>query len=184
MARRSKSREIALQMLFQVDLNPDVDGRTVRRMIEQAWVCNECGAWNFVAVSECGYCNASLQSLEEAVMNPEKPAPTPEPLLDEPLRDFAWQLFAGVMEFRPQLDEQIQAVAHNWKLSRMAATDRNCLRQGAFELLHTDTPHRVVIDEALELAKKFGSEQSAQFVNGVLDKLVPAEKRANDATVE
>jgi N utilization substance protein B len=82
------------------------------------------------------------------------------------------------MECRAQLDERIQAVATNWKLFRMAATDRNCLRLGAFELIHTDTPHRVVIDEALELAKKFGSEQSALFVNGVLDKLVPPEKRA------
>jgi len=141
MARRSKAREIALQMLFQVDLNPDVDGRTVRAMIA-------------------------------------------ERLPDHDLQLFAWQLFAGVMEFRPQLDEQIQAVAHNWKLSRMAGTDRNCLRQGAFELLHTDTPHRVVIDEALELAKKFGSDQSAQFVNGVLDKLVPPEKRGESATSE
>ena len=141
MARRSKSREIALQMLFQVDLNPDVDGRTVREMIA-------------------------------------------ERLPDHDLQLFAWQLFAGVMEFRAQLDEQIQAVAHNWKLSRMAGTDRNVLRQGTFELLHTDTPHRVVIDECLELARKFGSEQSAQFVNGVLDKLVPPEKRGESATVE
>lgn len=184
MARRSRAREIALQMLFQVDLNPDVDGRTVREMIAHAWVCGECGAWNFVATPHCGYCNASLSSLEESITNPDSPAPIPEPLLDGPLRQFAWQLFAGVMEFRPQLDEQIQAVAHNWKLSRMAGTDRNCLRQGAFELLHTDTPHRVVIDECLELAKKFGSEQSAQFVNGVLDKLVPPEKRGETATVE
>lgn len=141
MARRSKAREIALQMLFQVDLNPDVDGRTVRAMIA-------------------------------------------ERLPDEDLQAFAWQLFAGVMEYRAQLDEQIQAVAHNWKLSRMAATDRNCLRQGAFELLYTDTPHRVVIDESLELARKFGSEQSAQFVNGILDKLVPESKRNEPAALE
>ena len=135
MSRRSKAREIVLQMLYQVDLNPDVDGRTVKNMIA-------------------------------------------ERLEDEETRGFAWSLFAGVMECRAQLDERIQAVATNWKLFRMAATDRNCLRLGAFELIHTDTPHRVVIDEALELAKKFGSDQSAQFVNGVLDKLVPPEKRA------
>jgi N utilization substance protein B len=135
MSRRSKAREIVLQMLYQVDLNPDVDGRTVKNMIA-------------------------------------------ERLEDEETLGFAWSLFAGVMECRAQLDERIQAVATNWKLFRMAATDRNCLRLGAFELIHTDTPHRVVIDEALELAKKFGSDQSAQFVNGVLDKLVPPEKRA------
>lgn len=182
MARRSKAREIALQMLFQVDLNPDVDGRTVRRMIEQAWICGKCAAWNFSGSPECGYCNARPDGIDDSSARPDPPIP--QPLLDEPLREFAWQLFAGVMEFRPQLDEQIQAVAHNWKLSRMAATDRNCLRQGAFELLHTDTPHRVVIDECLELAKKFGSDQSAQFVNGVLDKLVPPSKRNESATSE
>lgn len=136
MARRTKARELALQMLYQVDLNPDIDGQTVREMIR-------------------------------------------ERLRDEDLRQFAWTLFAGVMECRADLDERIQAVAANWKLYRMAATDRNCLRVGAFELLHTDTPHRVVIDEALELAKKFGTAQSSQFVNGILDQLVPPEKRAS-----
>jgi N utilization substance protein B len=135
MARRTKARELALQMLYQVDLNPDIDGQTVRGMIR-------------------------------------------ERLRDDDLRQFAWNLFAGVMECRAELDERIQAVAANWKLYRMAATDRNCLRVGAFELLHTDIPHRVVIDEALELAKKFGSAQSSQFVNGILDQLVPPEKRA------
>lgn len=134
MARRSKSRELALQMLYQVDLNADVDGRMVRNMIA-------------------------------------------ERLSDEDLRDFAWMLFSGVMECRPQLDERIQEVAQNWKLHRMAATDRNVLRIGAFELASTGTPHRVVIDEAIELARKFGSSQSAQFVNGILDKLVPEDKR-------
>ena len=137
MARRSKARELALQMLYQVDLNADIDGQTVRQMIS-------------------------------------------ERLRDEDLRQFTWTLFAGVMECRAELDERIQAVAANWKLYRMAATDRNCLRIGAFELLHTDTPHRVVIDEALELARKFGSAQSSQFVNGILDQLVPPEKRAPD----
>ena len=134
MGRRSRAREVALQMLYQVDLNPDVDGHAVREMI--------------------------TERLEE-----------------EPLREFAWTLFAGVMEYRGALDEQIQEIATNWRLGRMAATDRNCLRLGAFELLYTETPHRVLIDEALELAKKFGNEQSAAFVNGVLDKLVPEEKR-------
>ena len=59
----------------------------------------------------------------------------------------------------------------------MPPTDRNAIRLGAFELLYTDTPHPVVIDEALELAKSFGSAQSASFVNGILDKLVPEAKR-------
>jgi len=98
--------------------------------------------------------------------------------LSEPtVQEFAWGLFAGVMEHRAELDEKIQRVAQNWKLSRMAATDRAVLRLGAFELTLTPTPVGVVIDEAVELAKKFGSRQSSQFVNGILDQLVPEGRR-------
>ncbi len=100
-----------------------------------------------------------------------------ERLEDAESFDFGWGLYAGVVEFRAMLDEKIQTIAPHWKLSRMAATDRNTLRLGAFELLQTDCPPKVVINEALDLARKFGSDQSATFVNGVLDKLVPAEKR-------
>jgi N utilization substance protein B len=62
----------------------------------------------------------------------------------------------------------------------MAVTDRNVLRLGTFELLHTETPYQVVIDEAVELARKFGSAQSPQFVNGLLDRLVPESKKPRD----
>ncbi|MBA3316176.1 MAG: transcription antitermination factor NusB [Planctomycetota bacterium] len=134
MARRSKAREVAVQMLYQVDLNPTVELRAVRAMVDEA-------------------------------------------LDDVELQEFAWRLFVGVMEVRSMLDQKIQGVAENWSLKRMAPTDRNVLRLGAFELINTDTPHRVVLDEAIELARVFGSAQSAQFVNGVLDKLVPHEKR-------
>lgn len=87
-------------------------------------------------------------------------------------RSFAWELFSGVMEYKQQLDQEIMRVAENWSLKRMAVTDRNILRLGAFELIHTDTPSAVVIDEAVELAREFGSAQSSQFVNGILDKLI------------
>lgn len=135
MARRSKAREVAVQMLYQVDLNPEIDLRAVRAMVDDS-------------------------------------------LSDPDLREFAWRLFVGVREARPMLDAKIQSVAENWSLKRMAPTDRNVLRLGLFELVNTDTPHRVVLDEAIELARVFGSAQSAQFVNGILDKLVPPEKRA------
>ncbi len=62
--------------------------------------------------------------------------------------------------------------ADNWSLDRMATTDRNVLRLGAFEILYAKTPDRVAIDEAVKLAKRFGSRQSAQFVNGILDKFL------------
>ncbi len=75
------------------------------------------------------------------------------------------------------LDRRIVAVAENWALDRMAPTDRNVLRLAAYELLFTDTPPKVAIDEAIELARKFGTAQSSQFVNGILDQLVPEEQQ-------
>lgn len=103
---------------------------------------------------------------------------------NEQLCRFAWGLFAGTMESRKIIDQKIESVAANWTVSRMPPTDRNAIRLGAFELLFTDTPHPVVIDEALELAKSFGSAQSAAFVNGILDKLVPAAKRSAQVSKE
>jgi len=81
-------------------------------------------------------------------------------------------LVLGVLRNREELDALLESKAENWSLSRMAATDRNVLRLGAFEIRYADTPDRVAIDEALELAKRFGSAQSSQFVNGILDKLL------------
>lgn len=96
-----------------------------------------------------------------------------ERLEDEALARFAWSLYRGVLDQRTQLDAAIEKVAANWSLRRMAPTDRNVLRLGAFELGHTDTPPRVIIDEAIEMARKFGSAQSPPFVNGILDRLIP-----------
>lgn len=115
-------------------------------------------------------------------LNPDVPLDAIRDMIQEQLNDqdlarFAWSLFAGVMESRPELDQRIENAAAHWNLSRMAPTDRNVIRLGLFELIHTDTPHRVVIDEALELAKTYGGPQSSSFVNGVLDRLIPEEKR-------
>ena len=123
-----------------------------------------------------------LQMLYQKDLNPEVGADTIREMIQADLRDehlsrFAWGLFAGVMEFRVSLDRRIEEAASNWSLSRMAPTDRNALRLGGYELLHTDTPPRVVIDEALELAKSFGGPQSSAFVNGILDRLIPFSKR-------
>jgi N utilization substance protein B len=124
----------------------------------------------------------ALQMLYQQDLNPDMGADTVrelivERLADEALARFAWSLFAGVMESRPALDAKIEAAATNWSLRRMAPTDRNVLRLGAFELLHTDTPPKVIIDESLELAKRYGSAQSSQFVNGILDRLIPGRGR-------
>lgn len=134
MSTRSKARETALQMLYQQDLNPDMDFHTVREQIA-------------------------------------------ERISNDQLAEFAWHLFIGTREQLSDLDQRIEKIAQNWSLKRMAPTDRNVLRLGTYELLHTSTPPRVVIDEALELAKMFGSSQSSQFVNGILDRLIPEERR-------
>ena len=95
-----------------------------------------------------------------------------ERLDDQPNAAFARQLIVGVRQHREAIDEAIARAATNWSLDRMAATDRAVLRIGTYEILHADTPAAVAIDEAIELAKRFGTAQSAQFVNGVLDALV------------
>jgi transcription antitermination protein NusB len=85
-------------------------------------------------------------------------------------RDFAVGLVRGVMERKGEIDNSLGGQADHWRLARMAAVDRNILRLALFELLfERDTPPAVVIDEAVEIAKRFGSERSSQFVNGVLD---------------
>lgn len=130
MARRSRAREVVLQVLFQQDLNRDTSVDRAREFVYGR--------------------------------------------LREPrLADFAWLLYCGVMEHRKLLDARIEETAKNWSLKRMAVTDRNVLRLGAFELLYTETPSKVAVDEALELAKRYGSAQSSQFVNGILDRLMP-----------
>jgi N utilization substance protein B len=75
------------------------------------------------------------------------------------------------------LDTLLTKTADNWSLERMAATDRNVMRLGAFEILYTQTPGAVAINEAVELAKRFGTAQSAQFVNGILDKFIEGHQK-------
>ncbi len=137
MSLRKQARQLVVQMLYQVDLNPDISAGEVRRMIEEHG-------------------------------------------RNQTVRTFAWKLFTGVMEYKKQLDDEIVRVAENWSLERMAVTDRNILRLGAYELLHTETPSSVVLDEAIELAREFGSAQSSQFVNGILDKLIPGKAQIPD----
>lgn len=85
-------------------------------------------------------------------------------------RDFAAALARGTLDRRDEIDARLAEQADNWRLDRMAAVDRNILRLAMYELLFApDTPPAVVIDEAVEIAKRFGSERSSQFVNGVLD---------------
>ena len=88
------------------------------------------------------------------------------------VRDFAEQLFVGTVRRLKEIDKVIQQHTKNWRLVRMAVVDRNVLRLAVFEfLLGGKTPETVVINEALEIARKFSTQESAQFVNGILDSI-------------
>lgn len=87
-------------------------------------------------------------------------------------RDYGDELVLGVWNAREKIDEVIVRASKNWRLDRMTRVDRNVLRLGTWELLHeADVPRAVILDEAVELAKRFGTEDSGAFVNGVLDKI-------------
>ncbi|MBV9505771.1 MAG: transcription antitermination factor NusB [Acidobacteriia bacterium] len=89
---------------------------------------------------------------------------------EQPNRDpFVTDLVHGTIEHLREVDDRISRHAEHWRLERMPAVDRNILRLAVYEMMHSETPAAVVIDEALELARKFSNEESVQFVNGVLD---------------
>jgi N utilization substance protein B len=93
----------------------------------------------------------------------------------EPSRAFAAELVHGVLETRTRIDALIAESAEHWRLDRLSQIDRNILRIGAYELLcRRDVPPSVAIDEAIEIAKRFGNDESAVFVNGVLDQIATA----------
>ena len=149
------ARELALQLLVQADLNPLLEPSGAKLVLEDLTGDDDLSTEDDLAA------HAELDAGGDADL----------------LRRRAWRLFAGVTEVRDDLDAKISTVARNWSLKRMAATDRNVLRLGLFELLHTPTAPRVVLNEAIELARRFGDKNSPQFVNGLLDRLLPDAKR-------
>ena len=136
MGKRRKAREVALQLLYQLDVQGEG--------------------------------------------NPEPHLPefwTRHPV-DREAREFAEILIRGTKLHEPKIDEMISQYAKNWELDRMAVVDRNILRFSTYELLYVeDVPPKVVINEAVNIAKKFSQEESGKFVNGILDKIAHAEPR-------
>jgi transcription antitermination factor NusB len=101
---------------------------------------------------------------------------------DKSAREFAIQLVNGVAAHREELDQAIRAVAQNWEIARMAVIDRNVLRMAAFELFHCpDIPPKVAINEAIELGKRYSTQNSGAFINGILDKI---KERARSGSAE
>lgn len=121
----------------------------------------------------------AFQLLYQQDLNPSEDLVAGEEFLKGRLRsetalvEFAKSLVLGVLRNRVELDDLLRQRAANWSLERMAVTDRNILRLAAYEILFTETPGRVAVNEAVELAKRFGARQSPQFVNGILDRFLP-----------
>jgi len=138
--QRRRSREVALQVLYALD----VPARDPSEQLAEAGELAE-------------------EAFEAAAAHFELPPAA---------RAFARELVHGVVAHLEKVDPLIARHATHWRLERMAAVDRNVLRLAAYETLYTETPEAVLIDEAVNLAKRFGGEGSPAFVNGVLDALV------------
>lgn len=140
MRKRTKAREYALQILYQVDIrHGDAD-----EILKEFW---------------------------EAHQSPDE------------VKAFAQQLAEGAIAHAGDIDQRITTHADNWDLKRMAVVDRNILRLGVFELLYVDdVPPTVCINEAIELAKRFGDTESAKFINGILDAVHKASAKKDTPT--
>ncbi|HGJ67207.1 TPA: transcription antitermination factor NusB [bacterium] len=130
MRKRTKARESALQILYQVDITND----NINLVLEQYW--------------------------KERKRNPE-------------VIEFANQLTKGTISHLTEIDKIISSHSENWNIERMPIIDRNIIRLATYEILYIDDiPSKVTIDEAVDLANRFGSINSGKFVNGVLDKIM------------
>jgi transcription antitermination protein NusB len=154
MGKRREARERAVQFLFQHDLNPPTD---LSAALEHFWESQRAAA----IAEDKGAATWGQPS--------ELPPPTPEEMA---VREFADPLIRGTLENRDEADEVIKKHARNWELHRIAAVDRNVLRLAIYEMLHReDIPPVVSINEAVDIAKKFSTQDSGKFVNGILDKV-------------
>ena len=154
MGKRREARERAVQFLFQYDLNPPDN---LEEALNHFWESQRAAA-----IAE----DKSRAHWGEKV---ELPPPTAE---EAEVRVFADPMIRGTLEHRVAVDEVISKYTRNWDLHRMAAVDRNILRLAIYEMLHRDDiPPVVSINEAVDIAKKFSTQDSGKFVNGILDKV-------------
>ena len=152
MGKRREARERAVQFLFQYDLNPP---QNLDEAIDQFWE------------SQRGAAIAKEKGKATWGEKTELPPPTSD---EAAVRLFADPLIRGALEHREEADAIISKHAKNWELHRIAAVDRNILRLAIYEMLHRDDiPPVVSINEAVDIAKKFSTQDSGKFVNGILD---------------
>lgn len=154
MGKRREARERAVQFLFQQEANPAED---LGAALDQFWNSQREAA----LAEESGPSTWGERK--------ELPPPTAEEAAE---RLFADPLIRGTLEHREAIDVILQKYLKNWDLHRVAAVDRNVMRLAIFEMLHRDDiPPVVSINEAVDIAKKFSTQDSGKFVNGVLDKI-------------
>jgi N utilization substance protein B len=147
MAARHRSRQRALQVLYQWDMTKRPVDEAIRAFYDTL---------DADKIAE----EPSVEPMEEND-DDEPPAPGRDEFMEE--------LARGASEMAPDIDHRITAKSAHWKIERMPVVDRNILRLGIYEMSRQDTPAAVVIDEALELARQFSGEESVAFINGVLD---------------
>lgn len=154
MGTRREARERAIQFLFQHDLNPSEDLEPALELF-----------WEGRHLSELPE-DKRREALREGL-------PLPPPTAEEAsTRLFADPLIRGTLEHREAIDAVIRRTVQNWELHRIAAVDRNILRLAIYEMLQReDIPPVVSINEAVDIAKKFSTDESGKFVNGVLDRV-------------
>lgn len=154
MGMRREARERAVQFLFQYDLNKP---ENLDDALKQFWDSQR----------------AAVIQEEKAKARWGEAQELPPPTADEAaMRLFADPLIRGALEHLAEIDGKIQHYAKNWDLTRMAVVDRNILRLAIYEMLHRpDIPPVVSINEAVDIAKRFSTDESGRFVNGILDKV-------------
>ena len=133
----------------------------------------------------------ALQILYQLDIRKEKPSAAIfkkfwiEHELDDELKSFAEELVKGTHKRLPEINDHIHKCAKNWSLDRMATVDRNVLRLAVYEILYRmDIPTSVTINEAIEIAKKFGTDESGSFVNGILDSVARMTGKLDEHKIE
>ena len=154
MGMRRQARERAIQFLFQHDINPP---ENLEAALNQFW--------------DSQSTKALAQDKGPATWG-QTPQAEPPSSEEQATRLFAEALLRGVLEHREELDDAIRKHAKNWELHRIAAVDRNILRLAIYEMrFREDIPPVVSINEAVDIAKKYSTQDSGKFVNGILDKI-------------
>ena len=172
MSTRRQAREWAVQLLFQLDASARTatgaeESLDLDRVFEEFWA---------MQLRSCDEASASPVS-DEAELFAD--ADWRERVADRATREFCEDIVAGTAEHLQAIDEAIAKAAEHWKLDRMGGVERSALRMGAYEILYRrkEVPVPVAINEAIDVCKYFGMRSSAQFVNGVLDRIAKGASR-------